>query len=114
MLRHCSGLQQPVRKHVFERLSSEGYADAESDLAKKLQRQIAIETLTRRQCMAITPAKLFTGLGFRRIVPSLQNHDQSTTTYEECSLLGYMTPVRTSQETLLSATESSRLMLFKI
>jgi hypothetical protein len=35
--------------------------------------------------------------------------------YEECRLLGYKTPVRTSQEThYLSATEASRLMLCKI
>jgi hypothetical protein len=35
--------------------------------------------------------------------------------YEECRLLGYKTPVRTSQETLyVSATESSQLMLCKI
>jgi hypothetical protein len=35
--------------------------------------------------------------------------------YEECRLLGYKTPVRTSQEThYLSATDSSRLMLCKI
>jgi hypothetical protein len=34
---------------------------------------------------------------------------------EECRLLGYKTPVRTSQEThYLSVTESSRLMLCKI
>jgi hypothetical protein len=35
--------------------------------------------------------------------------------YEECRLLGYKNPVRTSQETrYLTATESSRLMLSKI
>jgi hypothetical protein len=35
--------------------------------------------------------------------------------YEECRLLGYKSPVRTSQEThYVSATESSRLMLCKI
>jgi hypothetical protein len=35
--------------------------------------------------------------------------------YEECRLLGYKTPVRTSQEThYVSATELSRLMLCKI
>jgi hypothetical protein len=35
--------------------------------------------------------------------------------YEECRLLGYKTPVRTSQEThYVFATESSQLMLFKI
>jgi hypothetical protein len=35
--------------------------------------------------------------------------------YEECRLLGYKTPVRTSQEThYVSATESSHLMLCKI
>jgi hypothetical protein len=35
--------------------------------------------------------------------------------YEECSLLGYKTPVRTSQEThYFSTTESSQLMLCKI
>jgi hypothetical protein len=35
--------------------------------------------------------------------------------YEECLLLGYKTPVRTSQEThYVSATESSQLMLCKI
>jgi hypothetical protein len=35
--------------------------------------------------------------------------------YEECRLLGYNNPVRTSQETqYVSATESSRLMLYKI
>jgi hypothetical protein len=35
--------------------------------------------------------------------------------YEECRLLGYKNPVRTSQETrYVSATESSRLMLRKI
>jgi hypothetical protein len=35
--------------------------------------------------------------------------------YEECRLLGYKTPVRTSQEThYISATEPSRLMLCKI
>jgi hypothetical protein len=35
--------------------------------------------------------------------------------YEECRLLGYKTPVRTSQEThYVSTTESSRLMLCKI
>jgi hypothetical protein len=35
--------------------------------------------------------------------------------YEECRLLGYINPVRTSQEThYLSATQSSRLMLWKI
>jgi hypothetical protein len=35
--------------------------------------------------------------------------------YEECRLLGYKIPVRTSQETLyVSATESSQLMLSKI
>jgi hypothetical protein len=35
--------------------------------------------------------------------------------YEECRLLGYKDPVRTSQEThYVSATESSRLMLRKI
>jgi hypothetical protein len=35
--------------------------------------------------------------------------------YEECRLLGYKNPVRTSQEThYVSATESSRLMLCKI
>jgi hypothetical protein len=35
--------------------------------------------------------------------------------YEECRLLGYEIPVRTSQEThYVSATESSRLMLCKI
>jgi hypothetical protein len=35
--------------------------------------------------------------------------------YEGCRLLGYKTPVRTSQEThYLSATESSQLMLCKI
>jgi hypothetical protein len=35
--------------------------------------------------------------------------------YKECRLLGYKTPVRTSQEThYLSATESSQLMLCKI
>jgi hypothetical protein len=34
---------------------------------------------------------------------------------EECRLLGYITPVRTSQEThYVSATEPSRLMLCKI
>jgi hypothetical protein len=35
--------------------------------------------------------------------------------YEECRLLGYKNPVRTSQETIdVSATEYSRLMLCKI
>jgi hypothetical protein len=35
--------------------------------------------------------------------------------YEECRLLGYKTPVRTSQEThYVSATKTSRLMLCKI
>jgi hypothetical protein len=35
--------------------------------------------------------------------------------YAECRLLGYKTPVRTSQEThYVSATEHSRLMLYKI
>jgi hypothetical protein len=35
--------------------------------------------------------------------------------YEECRLLGYKTPVHTSQEThSVSATESSQLMLCKI
>jgi hypothetical protein len=35
--------------------------------------------------------------------------------YEECRLLGYKNPVRTSQETYyLSTTESSQLMLCKI
>jgi hypothetical protein len=35
--------------------------------------------------------------------------------YEECRLLGYRNPVRTSQEIYyISATEPSRLMLFKI
>jgi hypothetical protein len=35
--------------------------------------------------------------------------------YEECSLLGYKNPVRTSEEThYVSTTESSRLMLCKI
>jgi hypothetical protein len=35
--------------------------------------------------------------------------------YEECRLLGYKTPVCTSQEThYVSATESSQLMLCKI
>jgi hypothetical protein len=35
--------------------------------------------------------------------------------YEECRLLGYKTPFRTSQETrYVSATESSQLMLCKI
>jgi hypothetical protein len=35
--------------------------------------------------------------------------------YEECRLLGYKNPVRTSQETYyLSATKTSRLMLCKI
>jgi hypothetical protein len=35
--------------------------------------------------------------------------------YEECRLLGYRTPVRTSQEThYVSATEPSQLMLCKI
>jgi hypothetical protein len=35
--------------------------------------------------------------------------------YEECRLLGYKNPVRTSQEThYVSATEPSRLMLFTI
>jgi hypothetical protein len=35
--------------------------------------------------------------------------------YEECHLLGYKTPVRTSQEThYVSATQSSQLMLCKI
>jgi hypothetical protein len=35
--------------------------------------------------------------------------------YEECRLLGYINPVRTSQEThYISTTESSRLMLCKI
>jgi hypothetical protein len=35
--------------------------------------------------------------------------------YEECRLLGYKNPVRTSQEThYFSATESSQLMLCKI
>jgi hypothetical protein len=35
--------------------------------------------------------------------------------YEECRLLGYKTPVRTSQQThYVSATESSQLMLCKI
>jgi hypothetical protein len=35
--------------------------------------------------------------------------------YEECHLLGYKTPVRTSQEThYISATESSQLNLCKI
>jgi hypothetical protein len=35
--------------------------------------------------------------------------------YNECRLLGYKTPVRTSQETnYVSATELSRLMLCKI
>jgi hypothetical protein len=34
--------------------------------------------------------------------------------YEECRLLVYKTPVRTSQETHYSATELSRLMLRKI
>jgi hypothetical protein len=35
--------------------------------------------------------------------------------YEECSLLGYKNPFRTSQEThYVSATQPSRLMLRKI
>jgi hypothetical protein len=34
--------------------------------------------------------------------------------YEECRLLAYRNPVRTSQETHVSATEHSRLMLCKI
>jgi hypothetical protein len=35
--------------------------------------------------------------------------------YEECRLLGYKTPVRTSQEThYIPATELNRLMLCKI
>jgi hypothetical protein len=35
--------------------------------------------------------------------------------YEECRLLGYKTPVHTSQEThYVSSTEASRLMLCKI
>jgi hypothetical protein len=35
--------------------------------------------------------------------------------YEECRLLGYKNPVRTSQEThYVSATEPIRLMLYKI
>jgi hypothetical protein len=35
--------------------------------------------------------------------------------YEECRLLGYKTPVRTSQEThYVSATETSQLVLCKI
>jgi hypothetical protein len=35
--------------------------------------------------------------------------------YEECRILGYKNPVRTSQEThYVSATEPSRLMLCKI
>jgi hypothetical protein len=35
--------------------------------------------------------------------------------YEECRLLGYKNPVRTSQEThYVSSTESSQLMLCKI
>jgi hypothetical protein len=35
--------------------------------------------------------------------------------YEECHLLGYKNPVRTSQETnYVSATETSQLMLCKI
>jgi hypothetical protein len=35
--------------------------------------------------------------------------------YEECRLLAYKTPVRTSQEThYVSATESSQLMLCKV
>jgi hypothetical protein len=40
---------------------------------------------------------------------------QYTKHVEECRLLGYETPVRTSQEThYVSATEPSRLMLYKI
>jgi hypothetical protein len=36
-------------------------------------------------------------------------------TYEECRLLGYRTPIRTSQETYyVSATQPSRSMLHKI
>jgi hypothetical protein len=43
-------------------------------------------------------------------ISGLQNTD-----YEECHLLGYKTPVRTSQEThYVSVTESSQLMLCKI
>jgi hypothetical protein len=34
--------------------------------------------------------------------------------YEECRLLGYINPVRASQETYVSATEPSRLTLCKI
>jgi hypothetical protein len=35
--------------------------------------------------------------------------------YEECDILGYKNPVRTSQEThYVSATETNRLMLCKI
>jgi hypothetical protein len=34
--------------------------------------------------------------------------------YEECRLLGYKNPVRTSQKTHFSATETSPLMLRKI
>jgi hypothetical protein len=35
--------------------------------------------------------------------------------YEECRLLGYKNPVRTSQEThYVSTTESSQIMLYKI
>jgi hypothetical protein len=40
---------------------------------------------------------------------------RSGTDYEECRLLGYKNPLRTSQETYyVSATESSQLMLCKI
>jgi hypothetical protein len=38
-----------------------------------------------------------------------------TADYEECRLLGYKTPVRTSQEThYVSTTEPSQLMLRKV
>jgi hypothetical protein len=40
---------------------------------------------------------------------------QEMSSYEECRLLGYKNPVRTSQEThYFSTTESSQLMLCKI
>jgi hypothetical protein len=48
----------------------------------------------------------------RRICKILSFHGSD---YEECRLLGYENPVRTSQEThYVSATESTRLMLCKI
>jgi hypothetical protein len=44
-----------------------------------------------------------------------RNISEDTILHEECRLLGYKNPVRTSQEThYFSATESSRLILCKI